>query len=470
MIDLNKLKLYNTNSNKFEIAIIVVIYSVLNIINYIYYLVPVWEKQGFPEFDPQTGIIPLTLALFCCLTFGLVYPKKVQRYSQFVTWFIFFFVFMPSIIIVAMQGVPKDHGIALIICLSVSMFFIGYIPELLQRNQVGVPHEKIIQTTQRFRQHHSGIKTRFEIVIIYIFFALLVPLVLFYRNIITIVDLTDVYTQREIIEDMSPNKSLEAYALQWLLRVFAPLMIAIGIMANRKTMHILGIFGMVIGFFISGSKFIVFSIPLMYALNQYVFKKPIVTGNNIGKAFLAIFAVTFAITLLYDKEEVKSFIGVILSQILKRAFSINGMTLGNYYDFFINNNNDFTFYSHLGPVSKIIDYPYGEFGIGQIVGHYQVGVYTYDMSAGFWSTDGIAAAGLPGIVLIGIILGLILLTFDAVSRKMELKLLCLASVGNIWMLADTSVFRVLLSGGWPLHFVMISLYWRSLRNAEKNKN
>jgi hypothetical protein len=86
------------------------------------------------------------------------------------------------------------------------------------------------------------------------------------------------------------------------------------------------------------------------------------------------------------------------------------------------------------------------------------------MSAGFWSTDGIASAGYVGVVAIGIVLGLILTFFNFLSPDSSLRLLCLSSLSCVWMLADTSVFRVLLSGAWPLHFVLVHLFTKGLRD------
>jgi len=364
-----------------------------------------------------------------------------------------------------MQGFPADAGYFLITCLTVSLCLIAFIPESLAKakwkraahykNAALAFHNKLT----------SGIRcsiSKFEFNLIFVFLFISAALLVFYANVITIVEITNVYDQRDIVSEYSPNKSIAAYALQWLIRVVAPLMIAIGLMYKRRSILYLGFLGLLIGFFVTGSKFIVFLIPLMYAVHYFVLRKERIVAEDIGKLLAGIMVAMLLLIEIYG-EEVEGLVGLVLSQVVKRAFSINGMTLGNYYDFFVNNPNPFTFYSHLGPVSWLIDYPYGEFGIGQVVGHFQVGLYTYDMSAGFWSTDGIAAAGYFGVVLIGIILGIILATFNRWSANTNLRLLCLSSLGCVWMLADTSVFRVLLSGGWPMHFVLVYFFGRSIQ-------
>jgi hypothetical protein len=448
---------------KLLLVAITLFYILVNIYNYYYYLTPVWGYQGFPEFNSDRSLGPLILASLSCLTFSAIYPRAIVFYSRFVVWFLFFFVFVPSVIIVAMQGFPVDAGYFLIVCLTVSLYLIAFIPESLANakwKHVAYYRKKISICHNALPPRTSGSRSTFELILIFVFLLISVPLLAFYANVISFVELTNVYDQRDVVSEYSPNKSIAAYGLQWLIRVIAPLMIAIGIMYKRRLILYLGFSGLLIGFFVTGSKFIVFLIPLMYVIHYYVLRKDEIVAEDIGKILAGIMVAMLILIEIYG-EEVEGLVGLILSQVVKRAFSINGMTLGNYYDFFVNNPNPFTLYSHLGPVGWLIDYPYGDLGIGQVVGYFQVGLYTYDMSAGFWSTDGIAAAGYFGIVIIGIILGFILTIFNRWSAKSNLRLLCLSSLGCVWMLADTSVFRVLLSGGWPLHLLMVYLYGRS---------
>ncbi len=442
---------------------ITLIYILVNIYNYYYYLTPVWGYQGFPEFNSDRSLGPLILASLCCIMFSATYPRAIVFYSRFVVWFLFFFVFVPSVIIVAMQGFPSDAGYFLIACLTVSLYLIAFIPESLANakwKHVTYRHELILALNNRLTSGIRYLNSKFEINLILIFLFISAFLFIFYASVITIVEITNVYDQRDIVSEYSPNRTLPAYILQWLIRVISPLMVAIGMMYKQRHILYFGFLGFLMGFFITGSKFIVFLIPLMYAVHYFVLKKEKILAEDIGKLFAIIIIAVLLLIEIYG-QEVEELVGLVLSQVVKRAFSINGMTLGNYYDFFVNNQNPFTFYSHLGPVSWFIDYPYEKFSIGQIVGHFQAGFYTYDMSGGFWSTDGIAAAGYFGVVLIGVILGIALAIFNSWSRKTNLRLLCLSSLGCIWMLADTSFFRVLLSGGWPLHFLLVYLYGRS---------
>lgn len=276
------------------------------------------------------------------------------------------------------------------------------------------------------------------------------------------VSITDVYEQRDIVSEFAENSSLQAYLLQWMVRLMAPFMLAIGVIFRRPLFSVLGLGGMAIGYFATGSKFIVFVVPLIYGMHYFVLKKPRVRAEDIAKFFLITLLSALLCIALYG-EDAQTLIGTILSQIVKRAFSINGMTLGVYYDFFVNHPNPFTYYSHLGLLRNFIDYPYGEFGIGQMVGFFQVQKYSYDATAGFWSTDGIAAMGLFGVIAIGVVLGSILTVFNFLVSDKNIRLLCLSSLGCVWMLADTSVFRVLLTGAWPVHLLLVHLYVANLR-------
>jgi hypothetical protein len=466
MIAINVSRLAAVQKRRLLLVASTLLYILINIYNYYYYLTPVWGYQGFPEFNSDRSMGPLISAGLSCIIFSAIYPRQITFYSRFVVWFLFFFVFVPSVIIVAMQGFPADAGYFLIACLTVSLYLIAFIPEGLANakwRHAACYKNTLISIHNTLTSATRGFNSKFEFNLIIVFILFSAALLVFYANVIAVVAITDVYDQRDIVSEYSPNKTLAAYSLQWLIRVIAPLMIAIGIIHRRRFIKYLGFFGLLIGFFVTGSKFIVFLIPLMYAVHYFVLRKDKIVAEDIGKLLAGIMAAMLLLIEIYG-EEVEGLVGLVLSQVVKRAFSINGMTLGSYYDFFVNNPNPFTFYSHLGPVSWLIDYPYGEFGIGQVVGHFQVGLYTYDMSAGFWSTDGIAAAGYFGLVLIGLILGVILAIFNRWSANTNLSLLCLSSLGCVWMLADTSVFRVLLSGGWPLHFLLVYFYGRRLQS------
>lgn len=431
------------------------------ILYYINYLVPTWGYQGFNEFDIGKSLVSLTMSIVYTLLFPLVYPSEIKYYSRFVVWILFYFLYLPSLIIVSMSAIPADGGFALVSCLTISFWLIAVIPELTKfrlPNAYRFPaHQKSLLHSDL--NNNVRYKSPYDTHVVVVSSAFIFSVFIYNYEILGFFNISDIYLQREIASDFTANRTIFAYAEQWTNRLISPFLLAIGLIYRNRAATIVALLGFFLTFLISGSKYSLFSPLLMVFIYRYVVARGEFSGLQIGVFFGAALAIPFFVVQYYG-QDVTSFSGLVLSQILKRAFASGGMTLGNYYDFFA--TSPYTYYSHIGPVRWIAEYPYGNYSIGQVVGHFQAGTYSYNMSANFWATDGIAAAGYIGILIIGGVLGSILAVFNQFVKPKHLVLVCLSSVGCIQMLADTSVFRVLLSGGWPLHFLLVYLYSRRL--------
>lgn len=442
---------------KYIMTSIIAIYSAIIISVYIFYLNPVWGYQGFPEFDWNHSGNTLILSLIFVMIFPLIYPIEVKRYSNFIVWFIYLYIYTTSIIIVSMQGIPDDGGLYLVIYLSASFYMMAYIPEVLssainvKNMQTTIITKNILQIINRNKRIIFYITTIFIILLITIFIS--------NRDILSIRGFYSVYEQRAVASDNITNSTYMAYLIEWTTRVFSTFFITIYLFDKKKIFLFLGVAGFTLYYSIVASKYVVFLFFLMLSIRYFVIRNGRI--DIIRFALLMIFAISvpFAITI-YNGNQNPHSIDIIISQILKRAFGINGLTIGIYFDYFMRGGfQPFTYYSHLGPVRWFIDYPFGHYSIGQIVGHFKAGKYEYNASAGFWATDGIAALGYTGILIIGLINGIIFFIFDIFTKRTYLPFLCLSSVISMWMIADTSIFRALMTGGWPIHIILVNMYY-----------
>ncbi|MNY30491.1 hypothetical protein D3C86_1646020 [compost metagenome] len=136
-----------------------------------------------------------------------------------------------------------------------------------------------------------------------------------------------------------------------------------------------------------------------------------------------------------------------------RTMSMGGLLMLQYYQFF--STHSYTFYSHIRVLRNILDYPY-KLELGQEIGVFFYNDETMNANANFWATDGIAAMGLPGVILISIVMSLVLYFMDCISKSHSIKFVVLFLVFNTLSLLNASLFTTLFSGG--LMFVFFILY------------
>lgn len=89
----------------------------------------------------------------------------------------------------------------------------------------------------------------------------------------------------------------------------------------------------------------------------------------------------------------------------------------------------------------------------------------FDMNANtnFWATEGIAAAGVADMLLIGIVIGLAMRLFDAMIPEENLVIVCCAAGRDVISLANSSFLTTLLTNGLVV-LIFFSASWRQ-RNA-----
>jgi hypothetical protein len=109
---------------------------------------------------------------------------------------------------------------------------------------------------------------------------------------------------------------------------------------------------------------------------------------------------------------------VIMQVVYERTIMTPGAVLGQYADFFTTHPH--TYFTHVGLLSKLIpyNYPYNE-RLGYVIADYVLKHQTggdIEYNANLFATDGIAALGNVGVVIIGIVLGFMLRVIDTFIR------------------------------------------------------
>ena len=138
---------------------------------------------------------------------------------------------------------------------------------------------------------------------------------------------------------------------------------------------------------------------------------------------------------------------VALFVVFSRILGMGGLLTAQYYDFF--QRNPLTYWSHLKVVNWFVHYPY-QYPVGQELGLPYAGTIGLDATTHFFATDGIEAAGLPGVLLIAVFCTFVFWLLDSASQRHDPRLAALITTYAAYNLANISIFTSLLSGGLAL--------------------
>ena len=402
---------------------------------YIHYLYPNWAYFGFdynPP-DPKYLVLAWTLSLLPSLWM----PIHLTRPSQFAYWILYFVVFIPSMFVPLYANLDPPPQIALLMI----VFFLGfaltglsYLLPLAQLRPVSIS-PKVFWTA--FTCIAVGLAGWTLIV---------------FHNHLQIVSFADIYEQRNTSSDIAEG-TLVNYPLMGLTGAISPFLMAYGLYYRRRWFLLAGIVGQILVFSVLGTKGAILSIlfiPGVYALLR-VGRSPL--GLKITFACLTLLA-GLCLSYISSGYDPGPLLFVTLFVVLMRLLPMGGLVTAWYHNFF--QQNPLTYYSHLKGVSWFVNYPYAK-AIGLEVGsHYQPGA-DLDATAHFWAMDGLEALGLPGLLVISVVCGLVFWVVDSAAKRHDPRLAALVLTYATYNLANISLFTSLLSGGLGLLTVFLYL-------------
>lgn len=266
---------------------------------------------------------------------------------------------------------------------------------------------------------------------------LLVLLILYlsFRESLSFVQFEEVYEKRS---DLKYNYNILGYFVLWTSYFLAPLLIILGRLNRLSFLVYLGFVSSFFVYGISGAK-IVFFIPFLILFIVFLSDRKLDIFKSVGLSFsvLIILGVYFA-----------NSIGAIGAVLLQRTFGNSGLLTYQYAEFF--RSHPYTLYSHNSLISRFIEYPYDK-ELGFIVFDFftnPVGVSESNSNANFLATDGYAAFGNFGVLIISLFVGLYL-KFTVNQFSKEQKLIApFILLPFLFMLLNVSFFTCILSGGW----------------------
>jgi hypothetical protein len=419
-------------SKSISIALVLTVSAFLTYV-YVTWLAPNYDYLGFPMHEGGDQIV--WLSLFLLVSSALMLPVELRRYSDYFLWMVFYFLYLPAMLYVPLQGMTSDGGLTLVASLALSFATMIWFGQY----RIKLP---IIRCSRR----------TFVGVFFVAYVLLSVYVVYTYGGSLHFVQFSDVYDQRELSDEVAGG-SLAGYAAGFLAGAFNPFLMAVGLIERRPAWLTIGFLGQLLMYSTAAMKFVLVSALLIPIFYFFLIRPAAITSTRLGVLVgLSCLLPLAAIPLVGGAIDSLGY--ALVAIVFMRTYGMAGALTGVYSQFFL--EHPLTYYSHINIVKLFVPYPY-EKSIGQEVG--------FDMSGGplnananFWATDGIAAMGNIGVVAIGLFVAVFLMFCNGVVRPEGRRLAFVATLPFIMEIANASFFTSLFTGGGGLLLFMIYLW------------
>lgn len=251
-----------------------------------------------------------------------------------------------------------------------------------------------------------------------------------------------------------------AYLWAWQGQVFNPFLVAYGLARKSWGAFAVGALGQVYLYGVAGEKSQLFSVGLIVGVFLLV---------RFARFALGAIATLGVVTLIPASLALDTLLPTpwFMALFIHRTMVTPGLLTGAFYEFFSDNPKAMLGYSVLAP---FVDYPY-DTTIPYVMGREFFDSPQTVANANLWA-DGFANFGFAGIVLVSLIAGGVMWTFNVVSRGERLVLGALlgATAAMVW--TNISVFTSMLTHGIPLTLILlwiVPLRGPNVRTVEESR-
>lgn len=280
-----------------------------------------------------------------------------------------------------------------------------------------------------------------------------------YQGNLRFASFSEVYDQR-FGADLIAGSGIAGYFVGNLACAINPVIIALGLKRKSGALVVMGIASQVMMYSTSALKAIIVATMMIIAFH-FLFADR--SGAKTKRFFLSLLAVAAAgIFLQPFYTGGNGVANQIMSLIYMRTLTTPGVLYGTYLDFF--SRYPVTHLSHIHPINWFVHYPYGDLQIGQVVGMYitpAVSIESLNVNANYLATDGIAAFGVAGILVVTAISAILFRTVTKLLERTDRQLVSTTLVAFLTYLSNVSLFTALLSYGGFLAFALLWLVPRA---------
>ncbi|WP_297218896.1 hypothetical protein [uncultured Prevotella sp.] len=257
----------------------------------------------------------------------------------------------------------------------------------------------------------------------------------------------DMYAYREQNSEVESLGGI-AYVQGWLFGAFYPFLLVSYLKMKRRKMALLPLIGYFLLFAVDMQK-MTFLMPFALIFMYYVISLNEEKICNYLHSFMMVCILIISLVLyIFQDDEIVFTLAAI---VLLRTVCVAGWLTQFYIHFF--NENPYTYYSHINIVNYITEsYPYTE-PLGKVVAY-----GSQNANANFFLTDGVAACGLVGIVMIGLFFATILMFINSISARYKKSDMFIMFMPTIAYFLNASIFTTLLSSGLFILIILVACF------------
>jgi hypothetical protein len=385
------------------------------------YLPRYWSAWGFALYEKSSA--ELIVAILVAAAPALWLPSRNDRPSTLFMWVIFLIVYVPTII-VSFKITPQLDG------LTTQLWFyllVGFFILTLVTRLAPISVERIVM---------PGAQS--SVFIIGFGLALFALTVATYGASLNVLAFTDIYKQRASVNELAITGPA-VYAYWWLSNALLPLGLVWALHHRKPLLFAACFIGQIIMFGVAASKLaglIAFAGPLLY-----VFARMFRQAFGAVLVWVAAIVVAGAGALAGGGA---GLVSLVVSFLLARTIGIPGLATVQYFKFF--STNDLTYWSHVNIIGLFVQYPYSK-PLPYLFGNR---LYSQDLlswNANFWATDGIAALGAPGVLVISVFTGLTFRILDQACRHLDPRVTAAWALAPAMALANIGLFTAIATEG-----------------------
>jgi O-antigen polymerase len=397
---------------------------------YVHFVSQEYSSYGF-DYQPVPDFY-LALAWILAILPSFWMPIKLRRPSQLAYWVLYLTVVIPSMFVPLFAGLNKPAEIVplmLAMCAGTGVLGAGYLFPL-------------------HRFHAAKISPNaFWAGFVILAVLTTLAIVVFFWGKMHLVAFDEIYDLRDNAQDRGGFLN---YALMWSYGAVYPFLIGWGLYHRRWLLFLMGCLGQVLVYSCFGTKASLLSIVFIAGIYFLLCHRRGPFALKLVWAVAGILLVLVAVFLV-EGEEPDLVTQLLMFLVMFRSFGLSGLLTGQYYDFF--QHNPHTLFSHLKVANWLVHYPF-HYPLGTEIGYYHYGALV-DTTAHFWATDGIAALGLPGILVASVLCASLFWLVDSAAAHHDPRFVSLVTFYGTYSLANLSLFTTFLSGGLGLLILLL---------------
>jgi len=382
--------------------------------NYVSVVCGYMNERENHEMNSDTFLFYLFITVF-----PFVFFKGTKTVASVYSFFMYILVYIPVINALFVYGFPNNvrDSVALPMLLMMTISFLTDKKTILKHLVLG-------------KSKIDNIKPIEAITVI--MFLVLIALNHSQMHFANIAKSSELYGLRE------KNDISLVYFMCWLRSVFVPLLLILYLKNKCYIKYALGMVAYILLFMLDKQK-ITLVYPFLLTGIYYALTRKKMEVEYFYFIIFGVFTIIPLFLLAISSENL--LLHTISVIFIMRTMCIAGMETERYVQFFMMEDNPYTYYTHINFVGTITGaYPYNE-SIGQVVAG-----DGSNSNATFWMMDGIAAAG-----IMGIIIGIVFILFKSLMNSIGIKCSMVVAIPilmySIQAMANVSIFTSMITHG-----------------------